>query len=163
MKRGRPPEDPDSAQAAYLRALRWLAARELSESQVRDRLAAHGYTAGAIQAAIERLLQDRTIDDRRAATAVARTEHLVKRHGPHRVLATLIAIGIDRDLAKDVVGELFGETDDETLLGAVLERRLRGKLERLRDPAERRKLLAYLIRQGFSASAAASIMRKLSK
>ena len=68
MKQPRPPEDPDSSKAAYFRALRWLTARELSEAQVRSRLAEKGYTELAIKPALERLLQDRTIDDRRAAT-----------------------------------------------------------------------------------------------
>jgi len=74
--------------------------RELSEGQVRARLAEKGYTDNAIKPALERLLQDRTIDDRRAATAVARTEARVRRHGPHRVMAKLIAMQIERDLAK---------------------------------------------------------------
>jgi SOS response regulatory protein OraA/RecX len=40
---------------------------------------------------------------------------------------------------------------------------LRGKPERVKDPGERRKLLAYLVRQGFSASAASNALRKRSK
>lgn len=163
MKRPRPPEDPDSSKAAYFRALRWLTARELSESQVRDRLADRGYSAGAIDPAIEQLLQDRTIDDRRAATAVARTEARVRRHGPRRVLGRLMAMQIDRDLAREVVRELFDETGEDDLIAKTLERRLRGKPERLKDPAERRKLLAYLVRQGFSASSASALLRKMSR
>ena len=116
VNKPRPPADPDSSKAAYFRALRWLTARELSEGQVRARLAEKGYTANAIKPAVERLLNDRTIDDRRAATAVARTEARVRRHGPHRVMGKLIAMQIDRDLAKDVVRELFGEEPEEALL-----------------------------------------------
>ena len=70
------------------------------------------------------------------------------------MLGKLIAMQIDRDLAKDVVRDLFGETDEEELLETTLDRRLRGKPERLKDPHERRKMLAYLVRQGFSPSAA---------
>lgn len=163
MKRPRPPEDPDSFKAAYFRALRWLTARELSEAQVRIRLADRGYTSAAIGPAVERLVQDRTIDDRRAATAVARTEARVRRHGPRRIMGKLIAMKIDRDLAKEVVTDLFGETDEEELLETTLERRLRGKPERLKDPKERRKLLGYLVRQGFSASAASHALRRKSR
>ena len=163
MKRPRPPEDPDSSKAAYFRALRWLTARELSEAQVRTRLADRGYTKAAIDPAVERLIQDRTIDDRRAATAVARTEARVRRHGPRRVSGKLIAMKIDRDLVKEVVNELFGEMDEEELLATTLERRLRGKPERVKDPRERRKLLAYLVRQGFSASAASNALRRKSR
>ena len=163
MKQPRPPEDPDSSKAAYFRALRWLTARELSEAQVRSRLAEKGYTEVAIKPALERLIQDRTIDDRRAATAVARTEARVRRHGPHRVMGKLIAMRIDRELAKEVVRELFGEEDENALIERTLETRLRGNPERLKDPRERRKVLAYLVRQGFSASAASAAIRNKSK
>lgn len=153
----------DSPKAAYFVALRWLTARELSEAQVRDRLARRGYTDAAISPAIDRLIQDRTLDDRRAAAAVARTEAKVRRHGPRRVLGKLLAMRVDRELAKDVVRDLFGEADEQELLELTLEKRLRGKPERLKDPRERRKVHAYLIRQGFSASAAAAVMRRKSK
>jgi regulatory protein len=134
-------------------------ARELSEGQVRQRLADRGYSDAAANAAVERLIHEHTIDDRRTAAAVARTEAKVRRHGPRRVLAKLVAMRIDRDLAKDVIKDLFGDNDEEELLRATLERRLRGKSERPADPKERRKILAYLIRQGFSPSAASKALR----
>ncbi len=163
MRKGRPPEDPDSSKAAYVRALRWLAARELSEAQVRARLTDAGYTGAAVNAAIERLAANRTIDDRRSALAVARTEARVRRHGPRRVMGKLLSMQIDRDLAREVVGELFGEEDEAQLLEATLERRLRGKPGRLTDPGERRKVLAYLVRQGFSPGAAVAAIRNKRK
>jgi regulatory protein len=163
VKQGRPSRDPDSSKAAYFRALRWLTARELSEAQVRQRLAERGYSQAAIGPAVTRLIQDHTIDDRRAATAVARVEANIRRHGPRRVLAKLHAMQIDRDLAREIVREQFGEIEEQELLEATLERRLRGKPESLKDPHERRKLLAYLIRQGFSPSAASTAIRNTSK
>jgi SOS response regulatory protein OraA/RecX len=78
-------------------------------------------------------------------------------------MGRLIAMGIDRDLAKEVLRELFGETDEQELLDRTLDRRLRGNTAKLKEPAERRKLLGYLVRQGFSASAASSLIRKRSR
>lgn len=163
MKKGRPPEDPDSSKAAYSRALRWLTARELSEGQVRSRLADTGYTETAITAAVQRLIENRVVDDRRAASAVARTEARVRRHGPRRVLGKLLSMQIDRDLAREIVREHFGDDEEEQLLETALDRRLRGKPERLKDPNERRKILAYLVRQGFSVGAATAAIRSKSK
>ena len=74
-------------------------------------------------------------------------------------MGKLLSMQIDRDLAREVVGELFGEEDEAQLLEATLERRLRGKPERLKDPGERRKVLAYLVRQGFSPGAAVAAIR----
>jgi regulatory protein len=160
VKKTRPPEDPDSSSAAYIRALRWLTARELSEAQVRARLGEKGYTDAAIKPAVERLVQERAIDDRRAATAVARTDARIRRRGPHRVMGKLIAMRVDRDLAKEIIRDVFGEEDESALVDKALDRRLRGRTERLRDPHERQKLIAYLVRQGFSASAASAAIRR---
>ena len=160
MRKGRPPEDPDSSTAAYTSALRWLSARELSEAQVRSRLDEIGYSSPAIATAIDRLLANRALDDRRVATAVARTYARIRRQGPHRILGKLLSMQIDRDLAREVVRDLFGEEDEAQLLETALDRRLRGRPERLKDPAERRKILAHLVRQGFSSNAAVSAIRR---
>ena len=164
MKKSRLPSDPDSPQAAYFRGLRWLTARELSEAQIRDRLEERGYSQAAIAAAIKRLKDEGTLDDARAAASVARTEANVRRHGPRRVLGRLSAMRIEDDLARQVVREQFGDSADEAeRIDASLERRLRGKREKLNDPAERRKLIAYLVRQGFSVSAASLAVRRKSR
>ena len=163
MRKGRPPDDPDSSQAAYSRALRWLTARELSTAQVRSRLSERGFTETATAVAIQRLVQDRTLDDRRAGLAVARTEARVRRRGPRRVMSKLLSMQLDRELAREIVREQFGDEDEDQLLETALDRRLRDKPERVQDPGERRKLLAYLVRQGFSGSAASSALRKRSK
>jgi regulatory protein len=163
VKKPRPPDDPDSDKAAYFLALRWLSARELSEGQVRERLDRRGYTPQAIGLAVERLIANRTIDDRRTATAAARTEAKIRRRGPRRIMGRLIAMRIDRDLAKEVVAELFGDTDEQDLLEQTLDKRLRGNTAKLKEPNERRKLLGYLVRQGFSASAASGLIRKRSR
>jgi len=59
---------PDSA---YIAALKMLGGRELSERQVRQRLTRRGYDDEEIEAAIGRLTKDRSIDDERAARAMA--------------------------------------------------------------------------------------------
>jgi SOS response regulatory protein OraA/RecX len=137
--------------------------RELSEGQVRSRLLERGFNHGAADAALDQLRKEHALDDRRAATAVARTEARVRRHGRRRVWAKLAAMQIERGLAREVVNEVFGEDDETGLLEAALERRLRGRPERLKDPRERRKLQAYLVRQGFPASAAHAAIRRRMK
>jgi regulatory protein len=148
-----------SSQAAYLVGLRWLAARELSSGQVRERLNRRGFAPQAIEDAIRRLIVERALNDRRAAIALARTEVTVRQRGPHRVLRRLLAMPIDRDLAKDVVREVFGDVDESALIERALAKRLRRTGGRITDAAQRRKLHAQLVRQGFSSSAAASHLR----
>jgi regulatory protein len=152
--------DPLSSKQAYDLALRWLAARELSEGQVRERLGRRGFVPEAINPAVQRLLSERALDNRRAAMAVARMEANVRRHGRRRIMAKLAAMRFDRDLAREVVQELFGETDETELLEQTLDKWLGGAAARLREPRERRKLVDYLVRQGFSGSAASGLIRR---
>ena len=67
--------------SAYADALKLLARRELSEAQVRQRLARKGHTEPDIDQAVARLVADRSIDDARVAEAIARTETAVRKRG----------------------------------------------------------------------------------
>src|SRR5688500_14258096 len=94
---------------AYLDALKMLARRELSEQQVRQRLARRNHNIDAIEEAISRLKEARAIDDVRVAEAIARTETTVKRHGKLRVKRRIESAGIDRTIAGRAVNEIFGD------------------------------------------------------
>ena len=134
---------------AYVTALKMLARRELSEAQVRTRLARREFEPGAIDEAVARLQAARALDDRRTALACARTEAHVKRHGRLRALRTVEALGIDRGLARAAVAEVFGEIDEDALIAQALDRRLRQA--EIIEAAVARRLYRYLLAQGFDA------------
>ncbi|HZP47368.1 MAG TPA: regulatory protein RecX [Vicinamibacterales bacterium] len=133
---------------AYVDGLKLLARRELSEHQVRQRLARKGHDADAIDAAVSRLRAERAIDDARVAEAIARTETAVKRRGRVRVSMQIARAGIAKTIATQTVDEVFAGLDDEALLEAALGRRLRGR-ERIEDDREFQRLYRYLVGQGF--------------
>ena len=66
---------------------------------------------------------------------------------------------IDKDLARDVVREVFGDVDERALMQRALAKRLPTGAGAAGDSAQLRRLHAYLIRQGFSPSAAAALLR----
>jgi regulatory protein len=135
---------------ARVAALRMLARRELSESQIRQRLVRRGYAADEIDSAIERLKTDGSINDARVAGAIARTETSVKRRGRLRVAQALARAGIDRATARGAVESTFNDIDDDTHLNAALERRLKnGRL--IADDREFQRLFRYLASQGFES------------
>lgn len=154
----RAPLDPDSVAAAYTAGLTLLSRRELSVRQVQERLARRGFTAAAVEGALQRLQASRTLDDARVARAVARTHASVKRQGRARVLRELSAIGIARSVAADAVAEVFGAVDEDALLNAALARRLRRGT--LQDPGTRRRVTQALLRQGFSMDAIRRAIRQ---
>ena len=139
-----------------------LARRELSVAQVRERLGRKGFDAAAVQEAISRLVTAGTLDDLRVARAVARTRANVKRQGRSRVVRELATIGISRDIAQQVITEVFGDLDEAALLDDALSRRLRGSVT-LSDPAARRRVFAALVRQGFSPEAISRAIKHRSK
>jgi regulatory protein len=135
---------------AYVTALKMLARRELSEAQVRTRLARREFEPGAIDEAVARLQAARALDDRRTALACARTEAHVKRHGRLRALRTVEALGIDRGVARTAVAEVFDEVDEDALIAQALERKLRHGAA-IEEAAVARRVHRYLLAQGFDA------------
>ena len=125
-----------------------LARRELSEAQVRQRLARKGHDADVIDAAIARLREERAIDDARVASAIARTETATKRRGKLRVRLQIERAGIARETANVAVDEVFDGIDDEALLEASISKRLIGR-DTIADDREFQRLYRYLIAQGF--------------
>ena len=136
--------------SAYDDGLRMLARRELSELQVRQRLAHNGHDRRAIDEAIARLREERAIDDARVAEAIARTETAVRRRGKIRVRMRIERAGISKATAAQAVNEVFDTIDDETLLQASLAKRLRGH-DTIADDREFQRLYRYLIGQGFES------------
>ena len=127
-----------------------LGRRELSEAQVRQRLARRGHSAEDVDAAVERLTRERALDDARVAGAIARTETSIKHRGRLRVGQQMARAGIDKATARQALDETFGEIDDDALLAAALARRLRND-HPIADDREMQRLYRYLLRQGFEA------------
>jgi len=59
---------------AYTDGLKLLGRRELSESQIRERLTRRKHDPRAVDAAVTRLREERSIDDVRVAEAIARSQ-----------------------------------------------------------------------------------------
>ena len=137
-----------------------LGQRELSEAQIRARLARRGCDADAITNALERLKRDRTLDDGRVARAAARLEAGIRRRGPARVRQRLQSMGLADEVIQKAVAEAFEEVDEAALLTAALERRLRGRELADLDDKARARLVRGLVGQGFSFGA---VLRKVRK
>ena len=142
---------------AYVAGLTLLARRELSEAQVRQRLARRGFGAGDIDAAVERLRGERAIDDVRVAGAIARTQTAVRGRGRLRVKREIEAAGISPTIAQRAVDEVFEDIDADALLEAALERRIRGRSEL--TERDRSRLYRYLTAQGFDSDRVLAALR----
>ncbi len=150
------------AASAYLAGLQLLARRELSEAQIRQRLTRRGYQSEDIDTAVARLRDERALDDRRVATAIARTETRVRGRGRLRVKRQIEAAGISGTLAQEAIDEVFADLDSDALLNAALERRLRGRTT-IADDREFQRLFRYLAAQGFESDRVLAALRDVDR
>jgi regulatory protein len=134
--------------SAYIDGLTMLGRRELSEKQVRQRLARKEYEQDEIDEAIARLREERAINDVRVAEAIVRTETGVRKRGKVRVRMQLERAGIAKETAKQAIDDVFEGIDDDALLEASLRKRLHGR-DTMADDREFQRLYRYLIGQGF--------------
>jgi regulatory protein len=136
--------------SAYIDGLKMLGRRELSEQQVRQRLARKEYDQDDIDHAIARLREGRAINDARVAEAIVRTETGIRKRGKIRVRLQLERAGIAKDTARQAIDDVFGAIDDDALIEASLRKRLRGR-DAIADDREFQRLFRYLIGQGFES------------
>ena len=127
-----------------------LSRRELSEAQIRTRLARKQFDHDDIDAAVERLRQDGTLNDRRVALAAARLESAIRHRGRSRLLQKLRSLGIDSAIAESAVNEVFEEVDEGALLDRAFERRLRGQAPKDLDEKGRARIVRGLAAHGFT-------------
>jgi regulatory protein len=144
--------------SAYIDGLKMLGRRELSETQIRQRLARKEHDPEAIEEAVERLRAERAIDDVRVAEAIARTETSIRRRGRLRVRLQIERAGIAKAIARRAVDEVFGALDPQAHIEAALNKRLRGRAE-IADDREFQRLYRYLTAQGFESE---QVMKTLS-
>ena len=145
---------------AYTDALRLLAGRELSVSRCRARLLDRDHDAVDVDLAIERLLEDGSLNDARVARAYARTAVNVKGRGRLRVARELHEMGIARDVAAAALADVFGELDERSLVARAVQKKLRGRAKPS-TRADFARIYQHLLRQGFSPSIASAEVRRL--
>ena len=144
---------------AYSDALRMLARREHSVAEIRSRLLDREHPADEIDAAIERLLETRALDDSRVARAYARTALTVKGRGRLRVQRELQVMGIAREIAGEAIADVFGDLDERALIDKAIQKKLRGG-RKLVTLQERARVYQFLMRQGFTPAAVSAAMRR---
>ena len=145
---------------AYTTALTLLGRRELSSRQLRDRLLHRQFPAEDVDAVIDRLQTDRTLDDRRVALASARMAASIKGRGRRRVLQYVQQLGVSSDIAEAAVTEVFGEVDEAALLDRAIAKRVKDTPVAALDARAKARLVRQLVTQGFEPAAVFARLRR---
>lgn len=148
----------DEHTRARERALVLLNYKMRSESELRDKLTQNGFSAEAVDDALEYVKSFGYVDDARYVREYADT--VGKRRSRNRVYADLIRRGISKDLIEEIFREM-GEADETELIRKTAEKKM--KTIDISDYSGRRKLTAYLCGKGFQMNQILRVIDELLK
>ncbi len=136
-------------EGAWRSLLRALERRNFAVVELRRRLRQKGHPPEAVEYAIGRALATRLLDDAAFARNFVATR-ATRGRGPARLRRDLTVLGVDRGLIEAAIRAHWPEPDDALDLALDLARRRVRQLSALPREVQRRRLLAYLERRGFS-------------
>jgi regulatory protein len=155
----------DGAEDCYTAAMRILQFRWNSAVELRRKLRKKDFDDETIAATLERLQQEKWLDDDRFAGALVRT-HVRKRHGRLRIEAELGAAGVSRGAIARAIEEHVDAEAERAGAVAAGSKKLASLLRRhgpefRETPEARQKLSAFLQGQGFETALVIDVVREL--
>lgn len=151
-----------AADALWNYALRSLAQRTHSASELRRKLAARAASPEDTRATMEKLREYGLTDDRRFAEAFSAARLQNRSFGKMRVLRELRGRNVAPKVAEEAVRHAFDGVDERQLAGEFLQRKYRNKnlAELLQDPRQLAAAYRKLRLGGFSASSAIGVLKQ---
>jgi len=143
-------------------AMRLLAARGYSESEIRQKLRRRAVEEGDVGKVLGRLRQAGCLDDKRFAETYARSRLENQGHGRLRVLRDLRRRQVPQPVANDAVEQTFRETDEAALIERFLRRKFRGTSlgDYLAEPKHLASAYRRLRNAGFTSANSIRILKR---
>jgi regulatory protein len=142
-------------------ALRALARRDHSVAELERKLRERKFSETAAAAVMARLKESGYLDDRRFAERWAEAAVRNGRGYGVRLRQDLARRGVSRDIIDEVLAGIASSCGEEAALAALAERRFAGFVPAAASEREKRRVVAYLQRRGFSLSAILGYFRSL--
>lgn len=141
---------PQDNSGTWAVALRLLTRRDYSREELHRRLLDKGFETAEIDRALQRCLELGYLDDARyACNRAAQLMAQGRAVGP-RILADLRQHGIAEELAETALAQARAAYDENELLGTLLERRFPAFDYDSAPAKERRRIVHFFQRRGFS-------------
>lgn len=148
----------DERHQAYMEAIRYVGRRPRSRKEVQHHLKLKGYDPERIGETVERLVQERYLDDE--AFAKLWTEHRIisQKKGRRWVEMELSQKGVD----DGDIHSAFREIDPEEEYQAALEiGRKKWKITSGESLERKRKVMGFLLRRGYSNELVGRVLKRL--
>jgi regulatory protein len=146
----------------YTAAINALSRRPYSVYEMRTYLERHAEDKEIVQRILDRLKQQKHLDDERYARQFVRQRADVRKQGAFRIARDLRARGVPDRHIQAALAERAAESDE----GAVVRARLARRLKSLRGPLDERRtasLYRSLLRAGFASNTIRRELRAAAK
>ncbi|CAG7624188.1 RecX family transcriptional regulator [Paenibacillus allorhizosphaerae] len=150
----------EEANRAYLDAIRLLSNRLRSEHEMRARLKQKGYDPDIVGKTMERLQNEKYLDDELFAEQLTRQRLESQKKGRYFIRQELQQKGIKKDTIHGAM-ELVDEETEFRMAFGLAEKRYASELNR--DPVKARpKIAGFLQRRGYPGSVVSRVLKQLS-
>src|SRR5688572_29030774 len=150
-----PPLHPEGTQQEPLfLALQALSRKERTVAEMGSWLRARGVESDEVEAVVEHLAEDGTLDDRRFAVRYAEDKRDLSGWGEERIRMALVQRGVP----DEHISEALQAGDEDETARAVTALNARGLS--LSDALERNRAFGFLVRRGYSAEVAYAAIRQ---
>ncbi|HET9453739.1 MAG TPA: regulatory protein RecX [Gemmatimonadaceae bacterium] len=148
--------------SVYEQALVFLEFKARSVAELRRKLLQKGGSAEEVDEVIQRLLDQKLLDDAGYARQFARGKLASAGASRHRIAQELSRKGIRRDAANEAIETLTEEEGIDPMAAASRVARKKWKaLQSLDEVTRKRRLYAFLARRGFNPDEIRMLMREV--
>ncbi len=141
---------------AYDRAINYLSFRQRSAREISDYLIKKDFAPEQIKAVVGRLQQAGLISDAQFAASWVADRQATNPRSKRRLQQELRTKGLDADVIEHALAEVSPE-DERTAITRIAQK----KLTQSKFRQDQRKLISYLVGQGFSYSAVRTVLEEL--
>jgi regulatory protein len=143
----------DESKQAFAAALRILTSHDLSVAELTARLKDKGVSDTLVKKTIVRLQDSGYLDDRKFARQWAESAIRNGRGYGVRLRLDLARRGVQDEIVNDLLATIAAEYDEMETLTALLSRKFAGFDQASASDREKRRVMQYLQRRGFSTAA----------
>ena len=151
--------DRDETQRAFAAALRMLGRRDHSEAEIRRKLGDRSFDTAIQDDVVARLKGLGYLDDRRSARQWAEAAARNGRGFGPRLRQELTKRGFAADIVAETLAEIAAGFDEKVLVRELLSRKFPGFDQATASDRDKRRVMGYMQRRGFSAGLLFRVLR----
>lgn len=160
FKQSKPLKKPDDPEHAYEYALFMLNLRMRTENEMREKMQKRGYYPNIIDETIQRLYQDRYIDDAHYAEVYIESMKRYKYYGAFMMKKRLFEKKVPKEIIEEKLAELVTAEDEKEIAARYVEKEF-GDLKEVRKfPYEdKQKVMRRLLARGFNIDVVSTLVK----